>query len=154
RHRPRRARPHLRAVLHHLGRWARHGPGPRRGSGRRARARGGGAGDLARPRGEPLHGALPGETGRGGGGMRGLLVIEGDGAGGGFLCESLNERGYHATGSSSPLAALERIRTEAFDIVVTDVEMPELRGPELLSKVLAERPQQLVLVITAFGSID
>jgi DNA-binding NtrC family response regulator len=39
-------------------------------------------------------------------------------------------------------------------LVITDVEMPQMRGTELLAAILAEKPSQLVLLITAFGSID
>ena len=47
-----------------------------------------------------------------------------------------------------------RIEREAFDLVITDVEMPELRGTELLAAILARKPGQLVLLITAFGSVE
>ena len=58
------------------------------------------------------------------------------------------------TGLTSPKEALLRIKTESFDLVITDVEMPQMRGTELLAAILAEKPSQLVLLITAFGSID
>jgi DNA-binding NtrC family response regulator len=83
-----------------------------------------------------------------------LLVLDDDGGVVDFLCESLTERGFEVTGLTSPREALLRIKTEAFDLVITDVEMPEMRGTELLAAILAEKPSQLVLLITAFGSID
>jgi DNA-binding NtrC family response regulator len=83
-----------------------------------------------------------------------LLVLDDDAGVTDFLCESLAERGYDASGCTSPTAALERIKSEAFDLIITDVEMPEMRGTELLAAILAQRPNQLVLLITAFGSIE
>ena len=71
-----------------------------------------------------------------------------------FLCESLTERGFEVTGLTSPREALLRIKTDSFDLVITDVEMPQMRGTELLAAILCEKPSQLVLLITAFGSID
>jgi DNA-binding NtrC family response regulator len=83
-----------------------------------------------------------------------LLLLDDDAGVVDFLCESLAEKGYQVTGFTSPRQALVRIKTEDFDLVITDVEMPEMRGTELLAAILAEKPSQLVLLITAFGSID
>ncbi|HET9597011.1 MAG TPA: sigma-54 dependent transcriptional regulator [Anaeromyxobacteraceae bacterium] len=85
---------------------------------------------------------------------RKLLVVDDDEGVVAFLCESLAEHGAEAIGLTSAAEALDRIRREDFDLVVTDVEMPEMRGTQLLAAILAERPDQLVLLITAFGSIE
>jgi DNA-binding NtrC family response regulator len=82
-----------------------------------------------------------------------ILVIDDDRAVVEFLVEELAAH-YTAVGESSPRAGLERIANGEFDIVITDVEMPELRGTELLAEILDRRPGQLVLMITAFGSIE
>jgi DNA-binding NtrC family response regulator len=39
-------------------------------------------------------------------------------------------------------------------MIVADIEMPRMRGPDLMKAIHARRPDQLVLLITAFGSID
>ena len=83
-----------------------------------------------------------------------LLVLDDDAGVVDFLCESLSELGYDVTGLTAPREALLRIKTDSFDLVITDVEMPQMRGTELLSAILGEKPSQLVLLITAFGSID
>jgi DNA-binding NtrC family response regulator len=83
-----------------------------------------------------------------------LLVLDDDAGVVDFLCESLSEKGFGVTGVTSPREALARIKTDSFDLVVTDVEMPQMRGTELLSAILAEKPNQLVLLMTAFGSIE
>jgi DNA-binding NtrC family response regulator len=82
-----------------------------------------------------------------------ILVIDDDPAVVAFLVEELGGH-YTAAGETSPRAGLERAATGDFDIVITDVEMPELRGTSLLTELLERKPGQLVLMITAFGSIE
>ncbi|NVB80848.1 MAG: sigma-54-dependent Fis family transcriptional regulator [Kofleriaceae bacterium] len=82
-----------------------------------------------------------------------LLVVDDDPSVVDYLCEVLTER-YEVHGLTSSRAAVQRIRTEDFDVVISDVEMPELRGPDLLAAVLEAKPRQAVLLITAFGSIE
>ncbi len=84
-----------------------------------------------------------------------ILVIDDDPGVVDYLVEMLEEAGYPTQGETSPLRALQRLRDhESFDLVVSDVEMQELRGVDLLDLILTELPSQLVLLITAFGSID
>ena len=82
-----------------------------------------------------------------------ILVIDDDPAVVAFLVEELAVD-YAVEGQSSARAGLERAVAGEFDIVITDVEMPELRGTELLAELLEKKPGQLVLMITAFGSIE
>lgn len=83
-----------------------------------------------------------------------LLVVDDDPGVVDFLCESLAARGFATTGCGSGAEALALVAREAFDLVITDVEMPGMRGTDLCSALLEARPQQLVLLITAFGSIE
>jgi DNA-binding NtrC family response regulator len=57
-------------------------------------------------------------------------------------------------GETSPRAGIERAVAEDFDVVITDIEMPALRGTTLLAELLERKPGQLVVMITAFGSIE
>jgi DNA-binding NtrC family response regulator len=82
-----------------------------------------------------------------------LLIVDDDRAVVDYLLEALADR-YELAGETSPVAALERITQEDFDVVISDVEMPELRGTELLASILERKPRQAVLLITAFGSIE
>jgi DNA-binding NtrC family response regulator len=71
-----------------------------------------------------------------------------------WLVEELTEEGYTVEGCTDPRVALARIVASTFDVVVADVEMPGLRGLELMAAVHKERPGQLLVLITAFGSVD
>ena len=83
-----------------------------------------------------------------------LLVLDDDKEVVSFLGEELGREGYAVTGVTAPSEALARLEAEPFDLVISDVEMPEMRGIELLSAIQARHPGQLVVLMTAFGSID
>ncbi|RME05584.1 MAG: sigma-54-dependent Fis family transcriptional regulator, partial [Deltaproteobacteria bacterium] len=50
--------------------------------------------------------------------------------------------------------ALERFETEFFDLVLTDVRMPEMDGMTLLKEIKARDPSCPVIILTAFGSVE
>jgi DNA-binding NtrC family response regulator len=82
-----------------------------------------------------------------------ILIVDDDAAVVELLCELLQSR-YRVKGLTDPEAAIASALAEDFDIVITDVEMPRVRGTDVLARLLAEKPSQLVLMITAFGSIE
>jgi DNA-binding NtrC family response regulator len=83
-----------------------------------------------------------------------LLVLDDDREVVSYVGEELGREGYAVTGATTPREALERLDAEPFDLVISDVEMPEMRGIELLSAIHGRHPGQLVVLMTAFGSID
>lgn len=83
-----------------------------------------------------------------------LLVIDDDPGIVAWLTDSLPDEGFEVRGETSTRRALELLTTTPFDLVISDVEMPELRGIDLLRVVKKTRPEQMVLLMTAFGSID
>ncbi|UCF66241.1 MAG: sigma-54-dependent Fis family transcriptional regulator, partial [Acidobacteriota bacterium] len=56
----------------------------------------------------------------------------------------------HCTGS--PQRALEMLEQDTFDLLITDLAMPEMSGVELLRRVSAVSPELPAIVITAYGS--
>jgi DNA-binding NtrC family response regulator len=82
------------------------------------------------------------------------LIIDDDAEVVSYLGEVLEAAGYACHGQTQPRRALEEARTGKFDLVLSDVEMPSLRGPALLAALHAERPALPVVLMTAFGSVD
>jgi DNA-binding NtrC family response regulator len=66
----------------------------------------------------------------------------------------LKKEGYRVQEAANGRKALDLIREESFDIVLTDLEMPEMKGIELLENITQLSPETLVVIITAYGSID
>jgi DNA-binding NtrC family response regulator len=83
-----------------------------------------------------------------------LLVVDDDRAVLDFLAEALTELRYQVTPLSSPQRALEEIERHEYHALISDVQMPELRGIDLLSAVRQRQPDLPVILITAFGSIE
>ena len=71
-----------------------------------------------------------------------------------MLDESLARRGFEATWRTSAGEALELLEAEDFDVVVTDLNMRGMNGLELCERIVANRPDVPVIVITAFGSLE
>jgi DNA-binding NtrC family response regulator len=70
------------------------------------------------------------------------------------LTAALNKRGYRASSEASAAAALSKLATEECDVVVTDLNMRGSSGIELCERVVANRPDIPVIVLTAFGSLE
>lgn len=83
-----------------------------------------------------------------------LLVVDDDPGIVSWLSEALPEEGFAVRGETNARRALELLASTPFDLVVSDVEMPGLRGIDLLREIHKTRPEQMVLLVTAFGSID
>lgn len=83
-----------------------------------------------------------------------VLIVDDDRA----MCEmidtALSLRGYRTRWCQSAGAALDRLKEEECDVVLTDVRMPGTSGLELCQQVHSLRPDVSVVVMTAFGSME
>ena len=66
----------------------------------------------------------------------------------------LKKEGYYVQEAENGLAAYNKLLKETFDLVITDLEMPEMKGIELLEEIKKLNIQTSVIIITAFGSLD
>ena len=69
------------------------------------------------------------------------------------LARVLRQRGIIAETAENGLAALELLERSSFDVVLVDVRMPGMTGPELLQRVKAAGYPVEVLMMTAFADI-
>lgn len=86
--------------------------------------------------------------------MHRILIVDDDEN----LCKSLkeifDEEGYEAEYVTSSEEALERVGSDNYDIVITDLVMPKTSGMELLAYIKGNYPHTEVVMITAFGSVE
>jgi len=87
--------------------------------------------------------------------MRGKILIVDDEQ---MMCEMLEDdlkrNGFRPTCYISAEKALDALKTESFDVLLTDLNLPNMNGIELCERVVDNRPDIPVIVITAFGSME
>ena len=66
----------------------------------------------------------------------------------------LKKEGYNVEEAANGKDALAKHEINPFDIIITDIEMPEMKGVDLLKQIRQRTPQTLVVIITAFGSVE
>jgi two-component system, NtrC family, response regulator AtoC len=71
-----------------------------------------------------------------------------------WVAGSLARRGFDVQVSSSSVEAIELVAANEYDVVVSDLQIPQLDGVALCERVVANRPNLPVIVVTAFGSMD
>lgn len=82
-----------------------------------------------------------------------VLVVDDDGAMRETLADGLRSRGYTIT-VASPNTAATLVRDASFDVLVSDLRMPEIDGISLLTLSKQLVPERPVIVMTAFGAVD
>ncbi|MDI6727942.1 MAG: sigma-54 dependent transcriptional regulator [Thermodesulfovibrionales bacterium] len=69
------------------------------------------------------------------------------------LVNTLKREGYDVSGTKNGREALDAMSKEHFDVLITDIKMPEMNGIELLERAKELDHEIEVLIITGFGSI-
>jgi len=67
---------------------------------------------------------------------------------------TLQREGYRPETAADGEQAWGKIRSEPFDLIITDVKMPKMPGLELLRAVKQHSPATIVIMMTAYGDID
>jgi DNA-binding NtrC family response regulator len=83
-----------------------------------------------------------------------VLIVEDDREMCRFLAELLTEEGYQVEIAHDGPAALDRYKRNNFDLTITDLMMPRMKGTELVSHLRETDPHATILLITAFGTIE
>jgi len=83
-----------------------------------------------------------------------LLIVEDEET----LCESLGRvflrEGYEVETTGSAESAVKIIENASYDLIITDIILPGINGIEFLKKCREQNPEQIVIIITAFASLE
>ena len=79
-----------------------------------------------------------------------ILIIDDDAVILKFMKIVLEMEGYECETAISSQAALERVQSTPFDIMITDIVMPGMNGLELTGKAKGIRPNMSVIITTGF----
>ena len=85
---------------------------------------------------------------------RSILVVDDEPEMRTALTHALSRSGYSVETASNGFEGLSKFKKKGFNIVITDMKMPEMTGMEVLEGIKRISPQIPVLMITAFGTIS
>jgi len=85
---------------------------------------------------------------------RRVLIVDDDRSLCEYLDSALTRRGFDTAWHTSADEALATLAVTDFDVVLTDLNMGGLNGVELCERIVLNRPDLPVVVVTAFGSFD
>ena len=67
---------------------------------------------------------------------------------------NLSKLGYSVDTANSGREGFEKFQVTGYDLVITDIMMPEMTGIELLQEITKVNPEAMVMLLTGFGSLD
>jgi DNA-binding NtrC family response regulator len=71
-----------------------------------------------------------------------------------MLHETLTDEGYRVDSAGDGRKAIDLVRNKSYDLVLTDLRMPDVDGLEVLSQVKEVDADTSVIVMTAYGTIE
>ena len=83
-----------------------------------------------------------------------ILVVDDDKQLADILTEYLNTLGYQAVAAYGGSEGLTRFRQGDFQLLITDLQMPEMNGMKLLEAVKAVDRHVMAMVVTSYGTIE
>ena len=82
-----------------------------------------------------------------------ILLAEDDNDMRRFLVKALENAGYEVTAYDNGLSAYQRLREEPFELLLTDIVMPEMDGIELARRAAELDPDIKIMFITGFAAV-
>lgn len=83
-----------------------------------------------------------------------VLVVDDESLMRHFLAETLRRKQLDVTIAENGMRAYHLLKDHAYDLVITDLKMPDMTGLDVLRRVKELSPATIVIVVTAFGSVE
>ena len=83
-----------------------------------------------------------------------ILVVDDDASMRTALSESLESCGYSVESADNGYDAVQKFKEQPFEVVITDMRMPQMGGMDVLKNVKKMSPNTPVIVITAYGTVN
>ncbi|MCJ2182606.1 response regulator [Novosphingobium sp. 1949] len=83
-----------------------------------------------------------------------ILLAEDDSAMRTYLARALERAGYEVVAVDRGTEALPHLKTETFDLLLSDIVMPEMDGIELAQRCAEVAPSTKVMFITGFAAVS
>lgn len=83
-----------------------------------------------------------------------ILIVEDDPLMLAFITEILTRKRWDITGTKSGQQALALLQKESFDLIISDIRLTDTTGLEVLRVAKQTSPKTLVILITAFASVE
>ncbi|MCC6743259.1 MAG: sigma-54-dependent Fis family transcriptional regulator, partial [Acidobacteria bacterium] len=86
--------------------------------------------------------------------MHRLLIVDDEQSMRELLEHVMTRDGYAVETAENGLQAVNLMKERSFDLVISDIQMPDMTGIELLEHVRNSSPETVVIMITAFATVD
>lgn len=83
-----------------------------------------------------------------------ILIIDDEETMCSLLRDTLSEEGYKVSATQNAKEALEAAKDNSFDLVITDLKMPEIDGLQIVKQIKEFDEDNVVIVITAYPSFE
>ncbi|HID38075.1 MAG TPA: sigma-54-dependent Fis family transcriptional regulator [Calditrichaeota bacterium] len=83
-----------------------------------------------------------------------ILLIDDDINLGKVIGYQLEQEGYRVDTATRGKEGLALFQKNSYDIVISDIQMPDLSGIEVLNEIRRKDKQAVIIMITAYGSVD
>ncbi|KPK69751.1 hypothetical protein AMJ87_09960 [candidate division WOR_3 bacterium SM23_60] len=83
-----------------------------------------------------------------------ILIVDDEDSQRTLLAGYLKKKGFAVTTAASGREAIEKNRTEGFDLAILDLKMPDIDGIETMAKMKEVDPQTFFLILTGYGTVE
>ena len=83
-----------------------------------------------------------------------ILIVDDETAIQKALVKLLTSQGYEVDGANDGAQAIELAKAKSYDLVITDLKMPNMTGIELIKQLKTIHPNIMSIVMTGFGTIE